>query len=139
MNPKKTIILLFIILFSLVGATSFYYYYTHKPEAIIFDMFLIVEKDNIIAFKSDTDAIYFGSVPRNGASSRIINITNQKEYDLLVNVFTEGEFSEWVNIKNSSFILKPNEIKSIKFSANVPGNAQEGNYTGKAYIISRRY
>ena len=139
MRTSKLILILLILFFVLIGATSFTYYYLHKPDIIAVDMDLIVEDSKIIGVNSDTDALHFGTVPRGSMSIRKINISSNKDYPLLINVIIDGNFKDWVSVMNNTFILQPKELGQIEFIVKVPKNAPFNSYNGTAYIFLRRY
>ena len=139
MKLSKFILILLIVFFVLIGATSFIYQYSHKPEIITVSMDLTVEDTNIIGMNADADALHFGTVPRKGTSIRRMGIANNQNYPLFVNISIEGDFTDWISISDNNFILQPKESLQVEFKTTVPKNASFKIYNGTAYIVLRRY
>ncbi len=138
MKLIKLIILILIIFFVIVGATSFTYYFMHKPEIIIVKMDLKVEDADLIGVNSDIDALHFGTLPPASGGTRMINVSNNQDYNLKVEVILEGELAPWVTVTPNPLILEPQETFALVFEVSVPGGAEEKIYTGTIYIIQRR-
>ncbi len=121
--------------------TSLAFYFYDKPMDIISVPITINVEDesNIIGFASDKDIINFGTAPRGSGSLKRINLTNEKDFPLFFSIKTEGNFSTWISIENNNFVLYPGEIKEVKLTASVPGNALAGKYMGNLYIIIKRH
>jgi len=139
MKLSKIILILLIVFFVLIGATSFIYYYTHKAEIISISMDLIVEDSNIIGMNADADALHFGTVPKGGGSVRKLDITNKKNYPLSVNISIEGDFADWISISDNNFILQPEESLRVEFETKVPEDAPFRTYNSTAYVTLRRH
>ena len=99
-------------------------------------MFLIV--DEKIGFDVDESYVHFGSVMPEGSSEKTIVLTNIHSEPLKVNMKTVGELSDWINITENNFILNEYAAKNVTLIANVPFNAEYGNYTGKLIVLFRK-
>ena len=138
-NIIKLILIILIISFVSIGATSTIYFYSHRPELIAVNMDLTVEDSGIMGMNADNDSLHFGSIPRGGTSIRKMNLANNKNYPLLFNITIEGNFKEWVHVSNNNFILQPKENKEMEFITKVPDDAPFNIYNGTVYITLRRY
>ncbi|MEM5814606.1 MAG: hypothetical protein QXD77_02215 [Candidatus Aenigmatarchaeota archaeon] len=106
-----------------------------KPETTELQMSLTV--GGRIGFDINTTALTFGTVPPGGASSRDVIVENKDAYDKTASFSAEGSISRFVklppNIRIKAF---SNATASVR--AEVPANAEPGNYTGRLLIHLRR-
>ena len=138
MKLIKLIIILLIVSFVILGSTSFIYYHLHKPEVIIVSMDLTVEDSDVIGFNSDTDALHFGTMPPGSRGNRIINISNNQDYPIIIQIAFEGDLAPLVIATPNPLIIQPDKTSSVLFEVTVPVGAKERTYNGTAYIIQRR-
>jgi uncharacterized membrane protein len=86
----------------------------------------------------DADAIHFGVVPLGGGSSRGINLTNSRDYDVFVYFEKDdSELSSLVYIDHNHFTLEAKENKRVEIGVKVPEDFTPGNYTGKVRVIGK--
>ena len=134
---KTKYILIFLIVFLLsISATAFVY----SRYKIVDVKYIPIEFSvgDVIGLTIDTDRLHFGRIPAGSGAIRKINITNNKEFDVKVNIGYSSEDMNWVNIGDNGFILNPQEEKIIKIMVNVPKWAQNGNYTANLKIMMLR-
>ena len=84
----------------------------------------------IIGLNADTDSLRFGIASPQAVVRRTLYVNNAN--DAKVNVFMEGDFSDWVTIKPSEFDLKANKVQEVNFAVKVPDYPNDSDYTGKA-------
>ena len=134
MNTKKLLIVLIAV--GLIGfVTTFYFrpfYETYEIREI--EMRLEVAKK--LGFNTNTDMLNFGANSPGNTAKRFMDISFPKETQVIIEF--EGDLAKWVSANNNSFILEPNKEKHIEFLANIPKNADNGNYTGKVKFYFKR-
>lgn len=139
MKLGKFLVLLLVVIWLSVALTYALYKGYYK-EIIVneFDMDITVTAEGFVGLNADTDAIHFGIVTLGGGSTRHINLSNSKDYDVFVYVEKDdSELSNLVSISPNYFTLKANEYKSVDVRVSVPEGFEPGNYTGKVSVIKR--
>jgi len=111
---------------------SYYIIYDYQEK----NMYLTV--DNYVGMNVDSSAIYFGTVPPEGSSSRKIFLEHKHNKPLLIQLKTKGDLSKFVSVSENNFILEPNINKTIVVSVYVPKDMKYGNYTGRLAVVYRR-
>lgn len=136
MKTNKIILMSAIIVFIGIAVTSMLYvnYKVVSVEEIGFDL----EIGNEMGFNIDTDAIHFGRVPLGGSSKKQINLTNNKEFDVLIVVQKDSEINDWISIGENKFVLVPGENKEVSISIKIPLDAEYDKYEGKIKVVSLR-
>ncbi len=94
---------------------------------------VFVKVSNYTGFNVDTDAIYFGTLPNSGKSTRIVQIANS-DRESKVMLDATGMASEWIIITNKTFIMRPGETANIPISIIIPSDAPEGSFDGRLRI-----
>ncbi len=139
MKLTKFLVLLIIVIWLSVSITYVSYKGYYKERVINeFEMDITITASKFVGLNVDTDAIHFGVVPLGGGSSRRINLTNSKDYDVLVYVEKDdSELSSLVYIDPNYFTLEANENKRVEIGVSVPEDFTPGNYTGKVRVIGK--
>ena len=95
-----------------------------------------VSKMNVtkIGVSVDPDKLQFGIVPLGGNVTREVEIKVPSSLfaSVVVFLYSEGNITEWLDIKDQELVLPPSSSRSIpvKFIGK-----EEGNYTGKLYAV----
>ncbi len=129
-----------IILVSLVLISSIAtYFYVSYRVVDVKNLKMYLTVGNNLGFNTDTNAIYFGTVPTGGSSSRTISIKNERCSKCLVKINSEGKISNFINVSNNNFFMNKGESKDVKIEVFVPDSLNEGNYTGtlKIYFLKK--
>ena len=134
-SKVKTTIVIVCILLIIAGLGLVYASWT-APETKTFDMYLNVS--TYTGFNIDTSAIWFGTVPRSGTSSRTITLKNADDWPRRVDIRATGQLFGWVGVDSNGFVLGPGQEKNLTVYVVVPDDASYGNYTGKLEIAFRR-
>jgi hypothetical protein len=93
--------------------------------------------ENIGAMNVDTDAVYFGSVPRGSSSLRDIHV--QSDEDMLVTAVALGNISSVVTISENNFMVGPGTKKTLTLTATAPiDDPYITAYTGTLRLYFRR-
>lgn len=138
-NIKNNLFYMFIIItiigLSIAGTTFFYYNYkvvqvNHIP--------IDFEVGDIIGLTIDTDALHFGRIPPGKDVMRKVNIQNQNDFSIKCNLDYSSDNIDWINLKESNFILNINESKEVPIWINVPHSAEYKNYTANLRIVMLR-
>ena len=140
MQFKKFLVLLLVIVILSISITFFLYkeFYQELKIAEIGMDLTVTERKSAYGINIDTDAIHFGMLPRGGAASRRLNLTNSYDYDIFVYIIKDNSaLSGIVGISPESFVLKPYESKEIGASVRVPKGFEPGNYTGKIDVMMK--
>jgi hypothetical protein len=129
MFPKKVVVL--ILLFVIISTISTYIFY---KNFVIFDvqetkMYLNVS-NGTVGINVDTDALYFGKIPRGGIGTRNISLSNYDSNPHIIHIKLYGDFADWVYVSKNNFVIKPNSTEVVEVFVYVPNDAQIGNYTG---------
>ena len=131
----KIFILLSILLFGSLFVVYFWFFQI-PVETKIVKMHAVV--NNYTGFNTDTDAIYFGTIPGKGIAERNFNLTNSGNENLVVNLYVEGNISQFVSFPDNNFKIKANSVESVKAILNIPDGTELGEYSGTLYITFRR-
>lgn len=93
--------------------------------------------DNM-GFNTDTDRLYFGTIPRGNSGGREIIIENINYKNTRVRLKISGELKDWVTASENNFNLKEGESKRVKLEVKVPQNAELRDYKSKLLILFTR-
>lgn len=139
-NTKKSIIVIFTIAIITIVLTGVLYK-TYTNEGIVdyneIPMHIKVTNTTTIGFNTQTDALYFGTVPRGyGSAVRKFDVKNNFDHIVNVEIYATGsELAQWISINNNyTFTLLPKEDKRIEITATVPNNTNIGNYSAELII-----
>ena len=136
MNKKKAITILAIIALLSITVTSLSYSFFVVREVKVLPYDFTIK--DYIGFNVDKDALHFGTILKNGQSSRNLIITNNYQTRILVYFNIEGRGSEFFIVEENGFILMPSEEKKLSLTVKIPENAVFDTYTGKVFIIFKR-
>lgn len=139
-NSKKVLIILLSLAIITIILTSVVYK-IHSNEGVVkykeIPMHIKVTNSSTIGFNTQTDALYFGTVPAGyGSSVRKFYLTNDLDYEVVVKIMAQGdELAQWVRLNsNNTFNLKPHEVKNIEITADVPNNTIVKEYNASLII-----
>ena len=116
-----------------VSVASAAFFIANNVEYISVGMHLKVA--DYMGFNVDTDAMYFGTVGPGSVAERDLEVNNELSVPREVVVQLSGELAPWVKPDEGTFILAPNENRSIKFTASPPEDAEFGEYNGTITLI----
>jgi len=137
-NGRNGILILIIIIISIsagIGIAAMTWNLSIAEVKEIPMSFFVEGKGGI---NTDTDAVYFGSVPRGMSSSRSIHIEADEE--LMVTAMAIGNISSVVTISDNNFILRNGEYKTLKLIANAPKDDKYITaYTGTLRLVFTRF
>lgn len=91
---------------------------------------MFVKVSNYTGFKVDSDALYFGTLPNSGKSTRLLRITNG-DVDSRVMLIPKGDVVNWIVLPDNPIFLERGETVEINISLIVPEGVLEGDYSGK--------
>ncbi len=137
--PKNKVILLII---SIILVTAIITSFIHSLVTIFdiktYDYQVIVSEKGEIGLNIDTDALYFGKIPKGQSGQRYVTIINSHEKPLRVIIKTSGDGSGWIAPEENSFIINPNENKSVIITAKIPEDAGIGEYSGTVSVFFKK-
>lgn len=136
MKKRKFVFVMILIFIAGVVISSLFVAMSAPAEIKEFDMYLTVGEH--IGFNVDIDAIYFGTLPQEGAGSRRIILKNDEDFSKKVKISASGELADWVWLEENNFVLSKNETKEVRIYVSPPEYAEFGNYTGKLRITFRK-
>ena len=137
MKEKDFLVIFIVALMLSISLTSLTYTYINEIETyrVPWD----VNITTFIGFDIGDDALHFGAlVPGITASSRKMNITNEKDMPINFILNTEGPYDENIHISPNNFVLLPNESKEIGFSYRAPSNLPLGFYEGYIRVTTKK-
>jgi len=123
------------ILFS-IGLTGIFYSLYMIKEVKEVDMLLKVS--DVVGLNTDSDAIKFGIVPPAGIGTRTFILKNDYEIPLKTYIEISGDIKPFIRLEDNYFWLNPGEQKEIKIYADVPKDAEFGEYKGKMRVLLKR-
>lgn len=86
-----------------------------------------------VGLNTDTDKIYFGTIPKGGNSYREINVNSADEGFLYLTV--QGEISDVIYIQNPTGVIGKNETVFNLIIAKIPSHYKEGSYEAKLRVF----
>ncbi|MFA7707765.1 MAG: hypothetical protein WCX73_02340 [Candidatus Pacearchaeota archaeon] len=123
---KKIVIICAILIIILVG-----YFYFKNTSVIetqkIYTEAILGERPG---FDLNSTALTFGKVVLGNSASREVFITNDFDKDVIIEISSKGEISDFLIVSDNEFILAPNEKKTISFSVLFPKGSEMKKYTG---------
>lgn len=130
---KMAIIIAVCVVAGIAAAALMWNYGVTDVKEIPMSFFV----ENIGGMNVDTDAVYFGSVPRGSSSSRDIHI--QSDEDLFVTAVAVGNISSVVTISENNFMVGPGTKKTLTLTATAPlDDPYITAYSGILRLIFRR-
>lgn len=88
---------------------------------------------NYVGLNTDTDKIYFGTVPKGGSSFREININSADAGFLYLTV--QGSINNVIFIQSPTGAIGKNETVFNLIIAKIPSNYKEGSYDAKLRVF----
>lgn len=137
--PRNKVILLVVcvILVTIVIA-GFVYNIVSVFDMQRYSYHINVSEKGEIGLNIDTDALYFGKIPHGGSGYRYIDIVNSHAKPLKILITFSGDGSEWIAPEDNGFVLNPAQNRSIAIIANIPDDAQLGEYAGTMSIFFKK-
>ena len=132
MEKRNKIVLIFIVL---IFISSIMIYNIPISKRTISSRFVVGDK---MGFDLDPGKLNFGQIVPGYSASREISIENGFKKNILINIKSSGEISDYIIVSENNFVLQPNESKNITFSAFVDKELDFGEYSGKITILSKR-
>lgn len=134
MKAKKLLIILITI--ALIGFVTTFYFHMFYKNYEVREIGMKLEVAQKLGLNTDTDMLNFGANFPGNTCKRFMDISFPKRTRVFIGF--EGDFAEWVSVDDNRFILEPNENKHLAFLTQIPKDALEGNYTGKAVFYFKR-
>jgi len=142
MKTTKLVALIALFIFIAVAVTFLFYFLFVIDSIKTFPMFIEIS-DGHYGMNGDTDVLNFGKLFlfAGGAASgaRKMQVANFKTHSTFVTVAFSGQMASWIQVNETNFILEPGEKRDLKFIAKPPVDTPQGNYTGKAKIVMKRF
>ncbi len=134
---KKILYYSFTIIVLVLIIINVFLYFDNKKVLEVYNVNADVNiTNNKTAFKLTNDStLHFGSIKNTFSSNRFIKIKNTYPFD--IKVFLTHNGKSWVYIDNSSFLLKPNESKTITLTVN-PYNETLGFYEWNFTVLIKK-
>ncbi|UZE93954.1 MAG: hypothetical protein IB618_00030 [Candidatus Pacearchaeota archaeon] len=132
----RLFLMLIIIAMVVTAITQFLYYYLNYQYGVrqrqVYEMKLKVA--DYVGFSVDPDILNFGVVMPSGGSKRSVELSADEPTK--VKVILKGDLAPWVMVSENNFVFEGD--KSIEFTAVVPEDVEEGEYTGTAIILFKK-
>ena len=90
-------------IFILISIWMLIYNLFFLKDVMTFNMYF--ETADKMAFKTDTDALYFGKAYPGSGTIRMINITNDYNYPVYVSIKIEGDIAKFVTVSDNNFVF----------------------------------
>jgi hypothetical protein len=135
MKEKYKKILLAIIFLSAL-CTYIILNFLSEQKIVDYKMQLIV--GNHIGFDLNTSVITFGMVTPSGSAVRHLDLKNGEQKNKF-QILAFGGLAGWIKLSENDFILQPYEKRTLNITAQVPENADLGNYSGTLRVIIENY
>lgn len=92
---------------------------------------------NRIGVDANDTALVFGGVTPGGSSIKKIFLESDSGKDVKIEIYSEGEISEFLEVSENFFVLSKDEKKEISFIVKIPLETEFGTYEGKVIIIEK--
>ncbi|MBW2993769.1 hypothetical protein KY317_04305 [Candidatus Woesearchaeota archaeon] len=137
--PRNKIILLtaLVVLLTVI-ITCFVYNLISIFDIKTYDYYITVSEKGEIGLNIDTDALYFGAIPRGNSGGRYIHIVNSHKEPLRIVIKTSGKGSEWIEPQENAFILNSNQNKTVAIIAKIPKATAVGEYSGTLSVFFKK-
>jgi len=132
---RKIIILIIVVLLA-IAVTEFFF--SMYKVVTVQTMPMNITVMNKLGFNLDPGTVHFGGVPPGNCGTRGLWIENKLNKTLIVDIRRYGDIAPWVETNNQTFFIQPLEKTNVKFSACVPYNTTEGNYSGTIAVVMKR-
>ena len=136
MNSKHLLMMLLLVVLLCVGLTTLFYSFYVIEDKRVVPMDIKVSDHG--GFNLDTDAMHFGLAAAGDTPERSLFISHDSDHPLLVEIRFYGEFADWVEPSENSFVLEPGEQKEVFFKVYVPGGMEHKQYNGTIVIFFKR-
>jgi len=139
--PKLSVsqVLLILLSFFLIASTlTLVIYSTTHPRLDIQKRKIDVRVEDKVGFDVGTDAFHYGIIGPGNSGFRQFEVTNKKDFDMLVRITFEGEIASWMSVSEKEFLLKPGERNGLTLTMIIPEDAVYGNYTGELVSVFLR-
>jgi len=133
---NKTLWILFVVAIVLFSTYMFLLMYR---VADVQTVDVDIEVGDIIGFNIDYDILNLGMVKPGDGAIRDILIDNDRDRKYRFNVEARGEVKDWITINKEDFYLDSGEKTRVRITANVPRDAEFGEYYGEIVIYTLRY
>ncbi|MBW2984266.1 hypothetical protein KY361_04075 [Candidatus Woesearchaeota archaeon] len=134
METKKLLMILAIMI--LIGFTTAFCAYTFYNYHEVRELDMVLEVAPKLGFNTETGKLNFGANFPGNSCRRFVDISFPKKTKVVIGF--KGQLADWVSVDDNGFILNANESKHLAFTANIPQDVGEGNYTGKARFYFKR-
>ena len=138
-NKKQNLIVISIaVLILIISLTAFLISFFNRPFyvrelGVIFE----ISEEGAGVNLDRTDLLDFGRVsPQSAAIGRMVELTNNKEFPILVNTIFSEEIQDFFLEMQEETIL-PGESKNISVWLTMPKEAELGNYSGTVKFVLR--
>ena len=135
MKLERLVMTILIFAFISAGLTGLFYSLYVIRDVREIPMSLEVGK--VVGLDIDSDELSFGVIPQEGVSVRNITLKNNKDVPLKVELFVEGDISQFIAAE-SLFWLQPGEEKNLGVIATIPKDGKYGTYSGKMTVFFKR-
>jgi hypothetical protein len=134
-NRKKFALLLLLIFVIGVGATVlFYYNYVVLDIRSIGATVSVVE--GVSGFDTSNKSLNFARISPGSGAIKYIDINTNK--DVKVNIYAEGNISQFITFSEQQFNMQKNNHKQVVVMLDVPIDTQLGNYSGNVRVYFYR-
>jgi len=97
---------------------------------------MMIEVAQKLGMNTDGGAINFGANFPGNQNKRFLEVSFPEKTK--VEITLEGEMASWVELSVNNFVLEPDEIETVTFTAKIPEDADEGVYSGKAVLSFKK-
>lgn len=98
---------------------------------------IYVTIDDYVGFKTDNDALYFGTIPVGGSGERILTVHHDFILPKKVVLIPTGEIADWIVFSDNNFWLDSDTNRTIIVNLFSPSQQAYGNYSGELEIEFR--
>jgi len=133
---KKYKKILLVLVFLSALCTYIILNFLSEQKIVDYKMQLIV--GNHIGFDLNTSVITFGMVIPSGNAVRHLDLKNGEQKNKF-QILAFGDLAGWIKLSENDFVLQPYEKRTLNITAQVPKNADLGNYTGTLRVIIENY
>ncbi|MBI4441181.1 hypothetical protein HY639_03365 [Candidatus Woesearchaeota archaeon] len=120
------------------GLTAVAYTLNTYHNVVEYRAELEVVEGKTVGLNVENSKVYFGKVPRGGASTREIQLKNPLTEPTQVTFSATGEIAQFVSFPTNDYELKEGEKTRLYVEARVPEETPVGMYTGSIFVYFRR-
>lgn len=85
----------------------------------------------LLGVSNDVTELNFGSIPVNVSTKKFLDLKNNEPVVSLIEVYTTGNISEYIELTDKSFVLKSGDTKQVGLAFHA---TKKGVYEGKVHI-----